>query len=72
MTKFGEAIYGEKRRKTNRPRGEKAGRVNIVATAKANRTTLAYQTALANARSEAEREAQHGPVKVLWKDGRPV
>ena len=31
-----------------------------------------YVNAFRSARHDADAEAQHGPVKILWKDGKPV
>lgn len=33
---------------------------------------MPYQVAFARAREDADIAAQHGPVRILWKDGKPV
>lgn len=43
------------------------GRSRVAAT-----HTGAYQAVFTKYRKQADHDAQHGPVKVLWKDGKPV
>lgn len=68
---FGLNIKGIRQRGRRRSPAEERSGAQVGAARRMDPLIMALERTVREAEKEAERAAMHGPVRVLWKDGKP-